>query len=202
MVALMVLGLTSCNFFDKMVDSVASANEKLIPKGSISGNVYTSGYSSLRFTKPDSWEYASDEKLAEMMEQSLSGSDYGELAKGAAEMGMRIDMYALDAQNGTSVNVMYQNLDLLNISQSVDEYRATVESQISEQTSGEYVRLTDKEVTLCGETYHKQAFRYEMQGVGVIQVHYFRINDGVLEMVTVGYIENVLTTDEIESMFS
>ena len=178
----MVLGLTSCNFFDKMVDNVASANEKLIPKGSISGNVYTSGYSSLRFTKPDSWEYASDEKLA--------------------EMGMRIDMYALDAQNGTSVNVMYQNLDLLNISQSVDEYRATIESQISEQTSGEYVRLTDKEVTLCGETYHKQAFRYEMQGVGVIQVHYFRINDGVLEMVTVGYIENVLTTEEIELMFS
>lgn len=199
---LMVLGLTSCGIFDKVVENVASANEKLIPKGSVEANVYSSEYSGLRFTKPDSWEYASDEELAAVLDQGISNTDGNSVTKDIAEMSVRADMMVKDPQYGTNILIMYENHDLVGMSQTVDERREFVEGQINEASGGDYVRLADKDITLCGETYHKQEFSYENGGIELIQAYYFRMIDGVVVTVTVTYAEGVVTTEEIESMFS
>ncbi len=174
-----------------------------LSRGTVNGNVYTNSYLGFSFNAPETWVYATDEEIAQMINvgaEAVLGSAFKETLK---DVGSVYDMLAADVVSGSSVNVGYENLAKTMASNITEtQYMAAVKAQF-ENISGMTVVFPDTYDTVkLGQTdFLRAVCTATAQGVTFTQVYYVHKVDGYMSFViltlTSGY-----TLAEIEPLFS
>lgn len=210
----MMAGFTACGSFaesvkegvgegiDSAVEEVAQEVNSEVTRGVIDGNVYTSDFSGITFTKPDNWSYYTDEQLAELVNIGVEQLEADNLTKALTEVASVYDMCASDV-TGSSVMVCYENTDMtLTKGKTPEEYMELLQKQLKEmQSTLDYTFGEIETVTLGGEEYTKLTAYASTGGVEMTQYYYSRY---------VGkYMASIIITDtvgtqveDIEAMFS
>ena len=189
--ALMIAALTACTF---SVDI-----SKAFSRGTQEGNVYTSTFSGITFTKPSSWTFYTDEQIADVTGTTLEMLKDNEKFTKTAE-GELVDFYAVSG-NGDAATISFSkggfltelqaSIDL-SIEQIVDAYRTlnfTVD--VSEQTDAKLGSVDMQKVTLMLKT----------TGATLQQYLYFTMVGRYVVCVTCTNASGVTDT-QFEQMFS
>ena len=172
-------------------------------RGTIEGDVYQNEYMGIKFTKPSSWVYSTDEEIATVM--NLAADTFlDENLKKALENNPTIyDMMVVDTSTRTNINVGYENLKkTLSSNITVEQYVESFKKQIAE-VDGMTVSVRDGlETVKLGETeFTKFICDTKANGVEMTQVYYLRKIDGymtfMIATITSGY-----TVADIEAMFN
>ena len=137
--------------------SETPAPEKAFSRGRIEGQVYESGFLSLRFTAPEGWRFVDDEELSQRMGLSLDivgedvFGDAAERAKTIAEQAVVCDM-AADAPDGSaSVFLTVEDLEAAGNAALTDEqYAALLRAQLMSLTDLRYEAGDPEPSSLAG----------------------------------------------------
>lgn len=134
-----------------VVISVVTNTSKTIEHGVIDGNVYTNESIGIKFTKPDAWVFSSDEELAEMNEDSVSASDYSDLAKLVRAKDCVFEMSA-SSPLGSNASIMIEDISA-RPSISTESYAEIVIDNISKENpiGCDVGEITEKEID--GQTF-------------------------------------------------
>ena len=152
---------------ESKVESAVKEVTAKFSRGKIVGNVYSSDYSGIKFTKPISWDYASDDDIVELLGGTIGQDTLDEIIAA----GSGYDMMAADGVDN-SVIVGYENLAASNAtSMSEQEYIELVASSL---TSMGYTAKNSTSAILSGYTYMKQELTLSANGVTVTQAIYAR----------------------------
>ncbi|MBR2926065.1 MAG: hypothetical protein IKC31_00620 [Clostridia bacterium] len=197
-----MLLLASCDFplFNTQSDDGKQPSE--ISRGTIKGDVYTSEYLGLSFTKPEEWVYSTDEEIAAALNL---GADMilGENFKNALENnGTIYDMMVVDIVTRSNINVGFENLSKTFASNiTVEQYIQAVKTQM-ESVAGMTVTFPESfETVKLGKTeFTKVECTATVQGVAMKQVYYLKKVDNIMCFITVT-IPRGYTVEQIEAMF-
>lgn len=193
----MTLLLASCAF-------VPPPNEEQPEpsRGNIEGNVYTSEYLGISFTKPGSWVYSTDEEIAAAVNISVDMM-LGDNFKNTIESTSSIfDMMVVDTNTRTNINIGFENLSLTFASNiTVEQYIQALENQLA-NVSGMTVSFPETfETVMLGQTeFTKVECTTTMQGVSMKQVYYLNKLDKFMRFVILT-IPSGYTTEQVEAMF-
>lgn len=191
-------------FEDGMQGAVMDINEKVnkeISRGTINGNVYTSDYSGLTFTKPDTWVYLTDEELAEAMDIGMESLDQNAFADAVVQMVSVYDMMAGDNETGTNINIAYENLAVSNGGTMTEkEYLEALSKQLGDNATMNAEFIEDTTVTLCGNEYLRAIYHVDYSGYEMTMVYYLRSIDTYMNLVVVAVTDGY-TIEDIEAMF-
>lgn len=208
--ALMLICFTACGVKDAVNDAVEGAIENMaekanedITRGAVSGNTYTSEYSGISFTKPDTWTYSDDETLASLLNQSMDSIDMNDISKTLAESGTVYDMMVSDAETGSNLMVLYENMDVTNAgnAMSAQEYLDTLKTQLPAQSGMDYEFMIEETVILSGNEYLKGTFTLTVDTMIISQIYYLRAMDNVM-CCLISTPVNGVTAEDIEAMFA
>ena len=173
-----------------------------LSRGTIEDDVYKNEFLGFEFTKPDSWVYSTDEEIADVMNVAVD-SLMGEKFKDALEKNPAIyDMMVIDANTGTNINVVYENLKKSYSSNiTVDQYVEALKKQTTE-LEGLSISFSDKleKVTLGESEFTKCVCTTTAYGKKLTQVYYLRKVSGYMASVVVT-IASGYTAADIEAMF-
>lgn len=200
----MALLLVSCNSAPSNEGEQPDDSKKVteLSRGTIEGDVYTSEYLGISFTKPESWVYSTDEEIAAMVNLGVD-MVLGENFKEALENNPTIyDMMAVDIITRSSINVGFENLSktfATNI--TVEQYVQALKAQVA-NVSGMTVTFPESiETVKLGETeFTKVDCTVTVQGVSMKQVYYLKKVDKFMSFIIVT-IPSGYTTEQIEAMF-
>lgn len=178
----------------------SQSEEILIQRGKIKGNTYTSKTTGLKFTKPDSFRYLTDEELAQALSVSAELLSNKEFMSALDEYPTLLDMMLMDDESGLNMAIGYENLEV------------TMGSVISEDeyldAMGEYLLtmgVTSTEdietVYLSGQAYRHATFTVEVDGLVTVTEYYLRAIDKYMNVITVAYTSDI-SPENIEAMFS
>ena len=171
-------------------------------RGSVSGDVYENSYLGLKFTKPSSWDYATEDEIAQVAgttEDVLNEGGIDETVDAA-----RYDMMASDAISGNNINL---SLDIVGNTASMSDLDATldeVEAQLTEMGSSIGMTYTFGEhskVKLSGIEFTKLSASAEYYGIAFEQGCYIAVKDGVCVNISITSYDGTPVTD-IEALFS
>lgn len=169
--------------------SACTSNElKEFDRGEVSGNVYTSKYAGITFTKPDSWVFASDEEIAKAMDIGLDMIESDEFNEEAAKMLTVTDMMASDPKTNSNIIVTFQNLKRTkNTDITLGEYADTAIKNIKTQM-GDNIDLTvldNKDINFCNDTFRKIAMDVTVYGTQIKQYMYCKKCGDFMAVITV-----------------
>lgn len=114
-----------------------SAEEKFLPeRGAVSGGVYSNEAFGITFSGDESWSYFPDEEIAASMgitPEDIPGADD---KKALAEAGIIYDMYCANLENGTTVNITYEDLkatygEVISVDYYLELYQMEIETQLN-----------------------------------------------------------------------
>lgn len=137
--------LVGCGKDSREVKYAESPSATIPEKGKITGDLYESAFADLTFTKPEGWEFATDEEKASL--------EAGE--------GMYYDMLCQDPETGSQVAVIFEEVLLTvgNIAITEDEYIEAISEglynsglEVLSQEDKEVGENTYKTVTVYGES--------------------------------------------------
>lgn len=175
---------------------------KEVSRGSIEGDVYTSEFLGLSFTKPESWVYSTDEEIAAAMNLGVD-IFLGENFKDAVENNPSLfDMMAVDIITRSNINIVFENLSktfATNI--TVEQYIQALKAQLA-NLSGMKVTFPEAfETVKLGETeFTKVDCTVTVQGSSMKQIYYLNKVDKFMRSVIVT-IPSGYTAEQIEAMF-
>lgn len=203
---------------ESSVDSSASLNEdetaemttapasvfsdgKIIA-GTIEENVFQNTSTGVRFKKPDSWVFLSEQEIADKFNIRASNLDRDIYENAVADMSIIYDMVAIDPDTSSTVVVAYENIALTygkDISE--EEYFESLRKQL--KSTNMIIEIEDKikNENLNGSSYKMMETTNTTSGYTIKQMYYVRsIGDYFCTIVinTVG--EGQLS--KIESMFT
>jgi len=147
----------------------ASAVDASFPRGSITGNTYTSDFTQLTFTLPDeTWDFFNDASLAQLMGISPDLMPARGEAVDFYALGVTIwdDMIAFHSETGSGVGVTIEDLtstpyaELISIEDHIEDLKARLEA--FEFTV--YTLRESSERTIGGNLYHVIAADVDIQG--------------------------------------
>lgn len=113
--------------------------EKKAALGRLEGGVYTNGYTGYGCTLDENWTFYSAEELQELPENVAELMEGSELAETGDFLGQITDMMAENANDLTTINVLYQKLSM----QDRLVYMALNEEQIIDATLGQMDAMVD-----------------------------------------------------------
>lgn len=174
-----------------------------LSRGIIEGDVYTSEYLGITFTKPESWVYSTDEEIAAAMNL---GADMflGENFKNALENNPSIyDMMVVDIITRSNINVGFENLSktfATNI--TVEQYVQALKTQLANVTGVTVAFPESLETVKLGKTeFTKVDCTISVQGTSMKQVYYLKKADKFMCFIIVT-VPSGYTVEQIEAMFS
>ena len=200
----MALLLVSCAFVPSNKDEQPDDSKKAaeLSRGTIEGDVYTSEYLGLSFTKPESWVYSTDEEIAAVMNlgaEMLLGENF----KNALENNPVIyDMMVVDTITRSNINVGFENLSKTFASNiTVEQYVEALKAQLA-NVSGLTVTFPESlETVKLGETeFTKLDCSVTAQGVSMKQVYYLKKADKFMCYI-IATIPSGYTAAQVEAMF-
>ena len=178
-------------------------SQRELTRGTIEENTYTNTFLGFSFTKPQMWEYSSDEEIAAMVNLGAEAV-YGDNFKETLEKSESLcDMMAVDPLTSSNISVGYDNLKkTFTTSMTVEEYVETVKKQY-ESVEGVEASFSEElvEVRLGKVTFTRVFCTLAMYGVEMEQAYYLYKTDGYMVFIVVtltgGY-----TVSQIEAMFN
>lgn len=195
-----VLLVVSCAACGKI-----SEKDRALVRGSIEGNTYTSSFAGFKFTPANSWEFSSEEEILSLMDIASEDKDNAEkLAEEIAKQKTIYESMAADAETGSNVIIMYENLSLTLGGNSYDEekYAEALKSQ-SAESGYEYTYETAANVDFAGNTYYKMSASSTYSGVTVEQVYLIRKIDNYMLVICISSSPEVgASVEEIMGYFS
>lgn len=159
--------------------------------GSWNGNVYSNEFLGLCYTLPDSWVYASDEELLEMVDAAISSDVLSDQTKLAAELGKSRTVYGMVAQDpvgGSSVQVMFMNLEgfaRLSEDQLAEEIAAQQETLLSESPGVTLTMNDTYRAPLGGKNFLVLPIELNISGVMAEERIYLQLLDDYGVMIAV-----------------
>ena len=173
-----------------------------IARGVIEDKVFTNTSTGVRFRISDSWQYLTDEEIANKFDISLSLLDRTVFENTVAEMSVMYDMVAIDTDTNAQVVVAYENIALTygkdaTEEEYFEELKKQLESTVLEITFSDKIK-TER---LNGNTYKKMETTNTTDGYSRTQTYYVRpIGDYFCTILITTIGDN--QTSKIESMFS
>ena len=154
----------------------STEKEKELSRGTVDGNVYTSEFIGLSFTKPDMWVYSTDEEIAQLMDVGAEILNSSNFSAEAAKLVTVYDMMARDLLTGNNINITFENLQKSAASNVTEEqYLAAFEQLMTNQASAMNYKFSDvSERTLAGQTFHHVKATGAYMGVEFDQHVYIR----------------------------
>lgn len=199
----MLVSFAACSA-EEAVKDLAEISNKKITRGTIDGNVYSSEYAQFTFTKPDDWNYSTDEELAALINSSSDMISASSFEKTLADAGSVYDMMAKDDVTGSNIMVMFENLTVTNAGRSVtaEEYLDILKENLAGQTTDmTYNFMAQEDVTIGGNEYLKATFTVTIATSILSQVYYMRAIDNVM-CVIISTPANGVTAEDIEAMLA
>lgn len=153
-------------------------------RGNINGNIYTSDFTGLKFTKPESFTYLSEAELASKINVSTEELADEIFPYTADRVPAVYDMWATDKKSGISISVAYENMHITAaVALSTDQYMEMLESAF-ENTKG--TALVQKStVDLSGKMYQKAIFTTETGDTQTQSIYYIRAMGKFMNIVLV-----------------
>ena len=175
---------------------------KKLSRGTIEGDVYTSEFAGITFTKPESWVYSTDEEIAQVMNVGAELLDRSEFEQKAAELTTIYDMMVKDVLWGNNVSVAFENLQLSQASNiTVDQYIETVKTLMVQQASVMNYEFGDTaEVKLGEQTYSRLPATGSYSGISFDQYMYLRKEGVYMIVITISVFDGTAVS-EFEAMF-
>ncbi|MBQ2944030.1 MAG: hypothetical protein IJD93_05015 [Ruminococcus sp.] len=175
-------------------------NEELqLSKGTINGNIYTSDFTGLKFTKPDSFTYLSDDELALKIGVSTQELAPDIFPFTADRVPAVYDMWATDSKDGINISVAYENMHVsASVAMTTDEYMEMLEGAF-ENTKGTTL-VQKSSVDLSGKMYQKAIFTTEAGNTSTQSIYYIRAMGKLMNVVLVTAPANTELPD-IEKLF-
>ena len=184
-------------------EEVPEVEEGVLSRGIIDGNTYTSSFTGIEITIPDTWSFANDEEIAALTGAGMEVLDINEFAKYLAENATIYDMMASEATTGSNVSICYENTNITapgrNI--TVEDYAAAITQTITAQDQIPYTVGDTGVVTLCGEEYYKVEMTADVSGITLSQAYYLRAIDNYMISV-IATAANGVTLADIEGLFN
>ena len=171
-------------------------------RGVAEGSTYKNDFLELKFTKPDSWTFATEDEIA-----GIAGNTQDILSEGGVESEVdasRFDMIATDAVTGNNVNLSLEIIDQEATDEDLEAVLDATEERLLEMGSSIGMNYTFGEhskVTLGGLEYHKLSATAEYREVTFEQGCYVAVKDGVLINITATSYDGTAISD-FEAMFS
>lgn len=169
-------------------------------RGNINGNVYTSDFTKLKFTKPESFIYLTDEELA-----LKTNVDVQELASDifpytAERVPAVYDMCATDEESGISISVTYENMHVTAaVAMTTDQYMEMLEGAFSNTKGTALVQKST--VDLSNQMYQKAIFTTETGDTQTQSIYYIRAMGKFMNVILVTAPKDAKLPD-IEKLFS
>ena len=205
LVLAMSLSLISCSLIPSDIggqNDDGKGSTPVLSRGTIEGNVYTSEYLGVSFTKPESWVYSTDEEIAAAVNMGVD-MFINENFKDALENNLSIyDMMVIDSVTRSNINVGFENLaKSFSSNITVDQYIESLKSQLA-QISSMNVTFPEssKTVKLSGTEFTKLQCTTTTQGITFTQVYYLRKVDKYIGFI-IATIPSGYSVEEIEAMF-
>ena len=205
LVLAMSLSLISCSLIPFDIGGQNDDDKGSTPvlsRGTIEGNVYTSEYLGVSFTKPESWVYSTDEEIAAAVNMGVD-MFINENFKDALENNLSIyDMMVIDSITRSNINVGFENLaKSFSSNITVDQYIESLKSQLAQISS---MKVTfpesSKTVKLSGTEFTKLQCTTTTQGITFTQVYYLRKVDKYIGFI-IATIPSGYSVEQIEAMF-
>ena len=173
-----------------------------ISRGTINENTFTNITTGIKFTKPDSWAFSTDEDIAAMMNIGTSHLDRDIFEKAIAEMSTVYDMVVIDPDTSASVTVAYENIAFSEKDISTEEkYLESIKEQLISTSMDFTFEDKIKSERLGAYTYKKLESTNTTSGYSIQQTIYARvIGDYMCTIVISNIAKGQLS--KIEAMFS
>jgi hypothetical protein len=171
-------------------------------RGAVNGTSYTNSYLGFTFTAPNTWVYATDAEIAEMINvgaEAVLGDAFKETIKNVPTF---YDMMVSDAVTRSNINVGYENLSKSYASNITEEqYLAAAKAQFENISGMTVVFPSTYDTVKLGQTEFLRAVcTVTMQGSTMTQVYYVHKLGGYMGFVIVT-IPSGYTVAQIEAMF-
>ena len=204
---------TTNSIHDTVADTIADESSHdtetaFIPntnlsRGVIEGDVYTNECLGFSFTKPETWEYSPDNKLARSMNLEPEKMNL-HIEQLLEKRDVVYDMVVADPKTRTNISIEFENLSrTFDVDITEDHYIDVLQQKISGVTNmAASFYDSVAEVTFGENTYKRVAYSaVTASGIPMIQAHYIRKIDGYISYITVT-IMGGYDLYEIEAMFS
>lgn len=215
LVLVVMLSLNSCFLFDsddddgeKKATTESTTKPSINPpassiaRGEVSFKTYTSDTLNLKFTRPNSWVYATDEEIAMLMGFTSDWFD-DERFEAALQNNLSIyDMMVVDKITNSNVIVGYENLKMtLSTNITEEQYLDALKRQLSTM-QGITVTFPDKseKVKLGDAEFTRVICNTVTNGVRMQQIYYVHKLNGYMGFVIVTINDDYSVAD-IEAMF-
>lgn len=195
-----LLSATLCLIVAVTLIGCSQAPTAKFTRGTWDGNVYTSEFLGLTFTKPENWEIASDEEMEELFGISM---DMMEADTDAAKQQVIFDMLVADPETNSNISFMFQNLSVIKGGKSITEeqFAKSIEEQSSALEGVTYVAGELKTATFGEKDYKYMSSTITMQGVEMNQIAIIRKEGNYIFNATATTTGGE-TVEEILAMFS
>ncbi|MBQ8813585.1 MAG: hypothetical protein IJZ85_03680 [Lachnospiraceae bacterium] len=193
--------LTIC-MLGTMVGCAGGEKEKKVTRGTIEGEIYTSEFAGVTFTKPENWVYSTDEEIAQVMNVGAEIMDRTEFEKKAMELTTIYDMMVKDPMWGNNISISFENLQMNQASNiTVDQYINTVQTIMVEQASVMNYEFGETVPVKLGEQeYSRMSAIGSYSGVSFEQYIYLRKEGVYMIVITVSVFDGTAAGD-FEAMF-
>lgn len=173
--------------------------ENNLYRGTINGNTYKSSATGLTFTKPDGWNYLSDEELANKINVDVKELADNIFPTTADRVPAVYDMWATDPETGVNISVAYENMYVTaSVAMTTDEYMEMLEGAF-QNTQGTTL-LEKSTVKLSGQTYKKAIFKTETSSTSTRSIYYLKGMGKFMNIVLVTVPSGVSSPD-VEKLF-
>ncbi len=183
-------------------DPAPEVTGKTLSRGTIDGDVYTSEFIGVSFTKPKTWVYSTDEEIAATMQIGAELLNQENFAAQAEKMNNVYDMMVRDLMTGDNINIGFENLKASNSSNITEEqYIEVAKNQLKEQASMlNYVFGEAEKCKLGQKDFYRLPAEGAYSGVSFDQFIYIRKEGTYMIVITLTLFGDTAAT-EYEAMF-
>lgn len=199
-----LLSLALCFIVAVTFISCSSEPAVKFSRGIWEGDVYTSEFLDLTFTKPDNWVIATDEEMEQLFGISMDMFDSEDMSD-AAKQQVIFDMLVSDPETNSNISFMFQNLAVVKGGKAITEeqFAKSLEEQAS-ALEGVTYKAGELQTIKFGENEYKYVnSTLTMQGVEMNQTAIIRkVGNYIFNATVTATAAGGETVEEILAMFS
>jgi len=175
---------------------------KTLSRGTFEGDVYTSEFIGVSFTKPKTWVYATDEEIAATMQIGAELVNQENFLAQAEKMNNVYDMMVRDVMTGNNINVVFENLKASASSNiTVEQYIEVARKQLIEQAPMLGYKFGEAEKCKLGEQeFYRLPAEGSYSGIAFNQRIYFRKEGSYMIVITLSLFDDT-NGATIEALF-
>lgn len=182
-------------------NDIDSATKNKICRGEISFNTYTNDFIGIKFKKPITWKFFSDDEMADRLNIGMRGKDLSDVEAILNENESVFVMTAQDATNSDNVSVCFENTMLsLSKKATADEYADRLNTELQALKGFTYELISTEDTTLGSQSFKKLTYTVTVNDTTFTSVYYIKIIDNYA--VCIRFSAYTMEISEMEAMFS